>query len=372
MEYNLCIIKPNKNSFSETFIQAHIDKLQGNKKVLYGGTFPIYDHEGKFLIRSPWSMMIYLVKKRIFKQENISELDYALCNYLIKQNINVVLAEYGMVGARVMTACKMANVPLVIHFHGADAHHRPTIEKYKELYKKAFEYTKAIVVVSEDMRKALLDLEAPREKLFLNPYGVDVDEFSPANVIQSERNFLSVGRFVAKKAPLITIAAFKILLETYNDAHLWMVGDGPLLNAAKQKAEELNITENITFTGILSHSQIIELLGKMRCFVQHSVTAADGDMEGTPNTILEASACGVPIVSTCHAGIKEAVIDGVTGLLCNEYDTAGMANNMITVAESAVFAEKLGNAGRNHILMNYKIKDRIHALDIIIQHSINK
>ena len=63
MEYNLCIIKPNKNSYSETFVQAHIDRLAGHKKVLYGGAFPVYDDEGKFLIRSPLNVLLYLIKK---------------------------------------------------------------------------------------------------------------------------------------------------------------------------------------------------------------------------------------------------------------------------------------------------------------------
>jgi len=371
MGYNLCIIKPNKNSFSETFIQAHIDLMFGKKKILYGGAFPVYDDNGKFLISSPWSMLLYLIKKRILKKQHIIELDLALCNYLIKQKIDVVLAEYGMVGARVTAACQMANVPLVVHFHGADAHHRPTVEKYKNTYKTMFRYAKAIIVVSEAMREALLELGAPDEKLFLNPYGVDVGKFSPGNVLQSERAFLASGRFVPKKAPIITVCAFKLLLDTCADSHLWMVGDGPLLNATKQKAAELGISENITFTGVLSSNQIAQLLRKMRCFVQHSVTALDGDMEGTPNTILEASASGLPVVSTRHAGIKEAVIDGKTGLLCAEYDTEAMAKNMIAIAKSKELAEKLGSAGRKHILLNYNMKDRIKTLDNLIQQSIN-
>ena len=65
--YNLCIIKPNKSAFSETFIQEHITRLAGNKKVLYGGAFPVYDDEDKFLIRSKLSLLIYLVQKKIFE-----------------------------------------------------------------------------------------------------------------------------------------------------------------------------------------------------------------------------------------------------------------------------------------------------------------
>jgi glycosyltransferase involved in cell wall biosynthesis len=372
MEYNLCIIKPNKNSYSETFVQAHIDRLAGRKKVLYGGAFPVYDDEGKFLIRSPLAVLLYLIKKRIFKKNNISELNNALAKYLTRQKINVVLAEYGMVGARVATACKMAGVPLVIHFHGADAHHRATVTEYKTAYQQAFNYASAIVVVSEDMYQTLLGLGAPANKLFLNPYGVNVNLFNPVNVAQSAPNFLAVGRFVGKKAPLITIRAFEAVTRTIADAHLWMVGEGPLLDAAKQKAIELDIANKVTFTGRQSTPQILELMKKMRCFVQHSVTADDGDMEGTPNTILEASASALPVISTRHAGIKQAVVDGVTGLLTDEYDVTGMGQHMVTLAGSPELAAQLGKAGREHILVNYNIEKRIAMLDDIIRQSIKK
>jgi glycosyltransferase involved in cell wall biosynthesis len=370
MEYNLCIIKPNKNSYSETFVQAHIDRLAGHKKVLYGGAFPVYDDKGKFLIRSPLAILLYLIKKRIFKKDNIAELNKALAKYLTQQKIDVVLAEYGMVGARVATACKMAGVPLVIHFHGADAHHQPTVTEYKALYQKAFAYATAIVVVSEDMYQTLLNLGAPANKLFLNPYGVNVNLFSPVNVAQSVPNFLAVGRFVGKKAPLITLQAFETVTHAFADARLWMVGEGPLLDAARQKAAELGIAEKVTFTGKQSTPQILELMKKMRCFVQHSVTADDGDMEGTPNTILEASASALPVISTRHAGIKQAVVDGVTGLLTDEYDVAGMAQHMITLAGSPELAAQMGKAGREHILANYNIEKRIAMLDSIIQQSL--
>ncbi len=67
-ELNLCIIKPNKNAFSETFIQEHINRLPGNKKVLYGGAFPVYDHEGRFLISSILGMISFLIQKRLFNK----------------------------------------------------------------------------------------------------------------------------------------------------------------------------------------------------------------------------------------------------------------------------------------------------------------
>ncbi|MEO8886453.1 MAG: glycosyltransferase [Mucilaginibacter sp.] len=369
--FNLCIIKPNKDAFSETFIQEHINRLPGNKKVLYGGSFPVYDDEGNYLIKSKIGLLSYLIQKRVFKKKDIAVRTNALVNYLKAKNIDVVLAEYGMVGAMVTDACKLANVPLIIHYHGADVHHHNTVNEYLPWYKTSFAYASALVAVSGDMVEALRQLGAPADKLILNPYGVDTTKFTQTNVAASARNFLSVGRFVEKKSPSSVIKGFKVVADKFGDARLWMVGTGPLSEQTKQLAAELNLNDKVTFTGVLSAVQIQELMHQSRCFVQHSVTAADGDMEGTPNTILEAGACGLAIVSTMHAGIKEAVINGETGYLVPEHDVAGMANYMMKLAGDVQLAADIGNKEAAHIRKNYDINNRINNLAVILQQAIN-
>jgi glycosyltransferase involved in cell wall biosynthesis len=149
-----------------------------------------------------------------------------------------------------------------------------------------------------------------------------------------------------------------------------MVGDGPLLDETKQYTSQLNLNDNLTFAGVLSSAKVQQLMQKMRCFVQHSVTAADGDMEGTPNTILEAGASGLAIVSTLHAGIKEAVINGETGYLVPEYDTDAMANYMLKIAADAKLAATLGGKATAYIRKNYDISYRINILTNILRQAI--
>ncbi len=369
---NLCIIKPNKKTYSETFIQEHIDKLPGNKKVLYGGVFPVYDDEDNYLMRSRWDLLSYLVQKKILGKQVINVRINALARYLRQQQIDVVLAEYGMVGAMVTEACRLAGVPLVMHFHGADAHRYKTVATYRSLYNKAFAYASAIVVVSGDMVTALKELGAPASKLILNPYGVDTIKFPQINLSNTSPNFMSVGRFVAKKSPESVVKAFKVVADKIPGAKLWMVGEGPLFEETKQLAAKLDIVSKITFTGVLSGNEIQQLMQQMRCFVQHSVTSPDGDMEGTPNTILEAGSSGLPVVSTFHAGIKQAVIHEKTGYLVPEHDIEGMAAYMIRIAEDLPLAMELGKAGAEHIRKNYDIKDRINTLTDIIYKAIKR
>ena len=222
------------------------------------------------------------------------------------------------------------------------------------------------------MVERLKELGAPAAKIFNASCGVDVDEFPLLNISKSAKDFLFVGRFVEKKSPISLVKAFKSVVDKLPDAKLWMVGAGPLYDETKALINRLGLEQNITLTGVLKPEEIKEMMKRMRAFVQHSVTAADGDSEGTPVTVLEAASSGLPVISTRHAGIKEAVVDYVTGFLVDEYDLNTMAEKMILIAADTDLAVKLGKAGRMHMMNNYQMKDRIKTLDTIIENSISR
>jgi glycosyltransferase involved in cell wall biosynthesis len=93
---------------------------------------------------------------------------------------------------------------------------------------------------------------------------------------------------------------------------------------------------------------------------------ASGDSEGTPNTILEASATGLPIVSTKHAGIREAVVDGQTGYLVEEGEYEIMAQKIIDLLGNPALVESMGAAARKHMEQHYEMSFRIQSLKNIL------
>src|SRR5438067_11507710 len=110
-------------------------------------------------------------------------------------------------------------------------------------------------------------------------------------------------------------------------------------------------------------------MGGTRFFVQHSMEARNGDCEGTPLGILEAGASGLRLVSTRHAGIADVVIENETGLLVDERDVKGMAENMVRLAEDPELAGRLGRAARQRLAHSFSEQRRLCRLLKIINSS---
>lgn len=359
---NICIAYPNKTlTYSETFIKNQLDNIQ-HQTELKGGRWPYLDENENSIFK--YILSINLIRGLIKKTLPILyQFLYtrALIRFLKLNNIQVLCAHYGPTGTSVFNACRLANVDLVVHFHGYDASDKMTIRKHLRKYCEMSTYAKSIVVVSSEMREQLSRLGV-RAKFINNPYGIDVHKFTGANPAVSLPICVFVGRFTEKKAPQVTLNSFARVLKQVPEAKLIMVGGGELFDASVQLAKDLNIVNHVEFTGVRTPTEIALILKSARLFVQHSVVSSTGDSEGTPNTILEASATGLPIVSTYHAGIKEAVIHEKTGFLVKEYDEEGMANYMIRLLQDANLAYTMGQAAREHIQRNYNLETQINKL----------
>jgi glycosyltransferase involved in cell wall biosynthesis len=259
-------------------------------------------------------------------------------------------------------------IPLVVHFHGHDAHRTPDLLPYLTKYEEMFQYASSLVSVSHLMTSALRGLGAPAEKIIYNPYGAREYFFR----VQPDYRptLIAVGRFAEIKAPYLTIAAFQNALQRVPDASLVMVGDGPLLECCRSLAHAWKISDRIRFTGPLTHDQFLPLLSEACAFVQHSVTPSYGDAEGTPNSVLEAQASGLPVISTRHAGICEAVLHGQTGFLVEERDINGMAQHMVELLRCPEQARIMGATARQHIRLNYRMDRHIGVLQTAIDNAI--
>lgn len=356
---NIALLSPSQKAYSQTFIQAHKNNFDAN-------VFYYYDHlsclegEGRLSVSNGEKMMLILEKGLGIKRSHLWEL--AIRKSFKKHRIQKVYAEFGPTGVLVLPICKKMNIPLIVNFHGNDISSYEILDKYKDQYKELFHYAESIVVVSRLMKQLVIELGAPVEKIVYTPCAPD-DSFFRIAPEFTEKSVVAVGRFVEKKAPHCTILAFKKVLETIPDAKLYMCGDGPLLPVCRHLIDYYKLNGSISLLGVTSPDKIRDIFAKAWGFVQHSITAADGDMEGTPVGVLEASAAALPVISTKHAGIPDVVQDGVTGLLVDECDVDGMAENMIKILSDREYAMRLGRQGRDFVAENFAMEKHMAVLN---------
>ncbi len=232
-----------------------------------------------------------------------------------------------------------------------------------------FEKSAKVIAVSKVMETKLLELGCPKDKLIYNVYGPQ-KEFESITPNFNKKQFLAVGRFTDKKAPYYTILAFNEVAKKHTDARLIMAGDGALLSSCKNLVRYLGITNNVKFVGVIDKQGLLNLLKESLAFVQHSLVGGNGDMEGTPVAILEASMAGLPIISTNHAGIPDVIIHNETGFLVDEHDVEGMSNYMLKIFEDNTLAQQLGQKGKERIKEYFSIEDYIGTLNNLVNQSI--
>ena len=216
------------------------------------------------------------------------------------------------------------------------------------------------------MYEQLIKIGCPKEKLILNTYGPN-DDFLKLTPTLEKEQFIAIGRFTNKKAPYYTILAFKNVVTQYPNAKLIMAGDGYLLNTCKNLVKLYQLEKNVAFVGVITPDEYRNYLTNSRAFVQHSITAENGDMEGTPLAVLEASAAGIPVISTNHAGIPDVVINNETGYLVDEHDVNTMATKMIDLLNDKEKASKMGQASKQRIQDHFSMQKHIDTLNILIQ-----
>ena len=368
---NICVVLPSPVAYSETFLQAHIDRLSA--AVCYLGDFPVVVDEvfPKQISTDRTEQLKRQVRVCLHRYILNPVKKNSLRKFFKKNDIHVLLAEYGLTGIGVLKLCEELNIPLVVNFHGSDAYSTELLDRHKHAYKRMFNYARVIIAVSKHMVEQLVKLGAPVEKVVYVPYGVELDKFAQAAVLKSPPHVLSVGRFVEKKAPYLTILAFKKVLERLPEARLVMLGAGLLHDVCSKLIKALHVEHAVELKGIVDHAGVAALMHESRVFVQHSLVPASGDTEGTPVAILEAGAAGLPVVSTRHAGISDAVIHGNTGFLVNEGDIDAMAEYLYQLLANPELASDMGKNAREHISANFSMRQSIEKLRKIVEGCVN-
>lgn len=323
----------------QTFVNRHIEQLFGGNTCIISTDASTGENPYKKAIhdlaasRSRGLAALAAMPLRIRNQRRYgtSHVPFgpgkeALRGFLRDQEVEIILCEFGSRIAKIAPLASEMGLPCYSYFRGRDATEELRKPRRLRGYRTLLPMLDGIFAVSRYLLDQLADAGLVHPNAHVVPSGVDVRRFRPG--AKGPGSCLAVGRMVEKKAPLTTLRAFARATEGIGDARLRFIGDGPLLGPARTLAVELGVADRVAFDGAQPHEVVRAALERSQVFLQHSVIGHSGDAEGLPTAIQEALASGCIVVSTRHAGIPEAVDDGVNGWLSEEHDLPAFAANL--------------------------------------------
>lgn len=222
----------------------------------------------------------------------------------------------------------------------------------------------SFIAVSEAIRQRAIGAYAiPAGKIKVLHIGVDNSMFTPGPVAIGARapKVLFVGRQVEKKGLPVLILAMRQVQRQLPDAELVVVGDGPLYESSAQMASGLGI--NARFLGAQSNAMVRQLLDEARVLCLPSITAENGDSEGFGLVLLEAQACGVPVVTSAKGGREEGIRHGITGFAFAEGDHAALVGHLLKVLTDDVLATIMGREAVRFVAEHFNLADCTAALE---------
>ena len=167
---------------------------------------------------------------------------------------------------------------------------------------------------------------------------------------------LSVGRLVEKKGFPDLIEACAELRRAGRPFRCAIYGEGPLAGALQQQIDRLGLADAVRLAGACSQQELIPVLQHADLFALASFVTDDGDRDGIPNVLVEAMACGLPVVSTTVAGIPELVKPGQNGLLVAPRDVAGLAAALAELLRDPEQRHALGRRARQTVVAHFDLQ----------------
>jgi glycosyltransferase involved in cell wall biosynthesis len=219
------------------------------------------------------------------------------------------------------------------------------------------------IAVSEFIKAKLVEQGFPADKIVVHYIGVDTERFQPDPTVPREPVILFVGRLAEKKGCEYIIRAMSQIQTEVPDAELVIIGDGPL----RAELEELATTllHRYQFLGLQPPDIVRTWMNRACLLAAPSVTSSTGDSEGLPMVIVEAQAMGLPVVSSIHAGIPEAVVHEETGFLVAERDWKGLAEHSLRLLKEPNLWQRLSLNGMERSRTKFDLHKQNRALEDI-------
>ena len=283
---------------------------------------------------------------------------------------DVVNAHYAMTHGVIAA---FANIhPLAITVWGTDAiydkgHKMPWIRSL--FLKYAFNRADLVTGTSRYLIRKIENFVVPQKRIEQVAFGVDISDFSPS-LEESKGDRIKIGfaKTLKKKyAPDILLMAFSKIHRDYPNTKLIIAGDGPMRLKLEGMAVDLGLFDKIEFVGFLSRDKLVQHFRGLDIFVQSSICH-----ESFGVAVLEASACGVPVVATNVGGVPEVCMDGKTGFLVPPGNPDAIADAVRKLLNDKQLMKEFGENGRAFVVNHYRWSDCVDKMLILFQDLVQK
>lgn len=278
-----------------------------------------------------------------------------------KKSYDLIYAHYGsngLIGA-ILKEADVFRGKLITTFHGYDMS-TFIAKKGVNVYKKLFKHGDIFLPISDFWKEKLIDMGCSKDKIIVHRMGINVDEFKfkDRKLGCDGVKIITIARLAEKKGLEYSIRAVANLIRAnlgFNIEYT-IIGEGPLRKNLENLLLEEGMNNNIKLLGRMNQSEIKGYMDDAHVFILSSVTALDGDMEGIPVVLMEAQACGLPVVSTHHSGIPEVVLDGKSGFLVPERDVDALSEKLYFLITHTELWPDMGRAGRRFMEGRYDVQ----------------
>jgi glycosyltransferase involved in cell wall biosynthesis len=209
-----------------------------------------------------------------------------------------------------------------------------------------------MVTPSRFVQQGVQRLLAPedRDKVKLVRLGLDLSTFAPGSA-EGDCDVLCVAGFSPFKGIEYLIRATALLRARWPEIRVVSLGGPPAHRPEtetrlREERARCGVEENFEFMGPRDSGTVRERLGRTKVFALPSIVDDEGQRDGLPIALLEAAACGLPLVSTAVAGIPDIVVDGVTGIIVPERDPEALAAAIDRLLADPELRRRMGQAAR--------------------------
>jgi len=260
--------------------------------------------------------------------------------------------------------------PFTLTFRALDLHERLGKKVMKNKRRVVMD-AKKIVTISEFNKKTVQELYGRGSEVVHS--AINVDKFKPLiNGPEKHKvpTIVFVGRFVEKKGLEHLLRAGKLLKERGKDFHLLLIGEGPLKKDLERMRDQLGITKSTTIDGVVPQEELIDELHRSHIFVMPSVVMESGDRDILPNSLKEAMAMELPVVTSNISGIEELVEDRVSGILVKPADAEGITGALEELLSDLELGKRMGREGRKKVVRDFNIEIEAGKMEDVFKDAV--